>query len=167
MDKSITCCFTGHRHIEHFSCHSIQQSLKTAVKNLIDEGYQNFISGGALGFDQLAAETVLNFKKKHPHIRLIMVLPCLEQEKFWTNTQKKKYYAILSAADKIIYTSEHYFKGCMFQRNRYLVDSASCVLAYLERDAGGTKYTVDYAEKTGAKIRYLHPEPCWQVCLFS
>ena len=159
MERNATCSFTGHRKIESLTYHSIRRELKTALQSLIDNGYNIFQSGGALGFDLLAAEAVLTFKKKYPDICLNMVLPCHEQDKYWTDKQKKQYNGILARADKIIYISEQYHKGCMFQRNRYLVDSATCLLAFLEHETGGTKYTVDYAEKKGIKICYLHPEP--------
>ena len=36
-------------------------------------------AGGALGFDTLAAQTVLDMKKEYPQLRLILVLPCEDQ----------------------------------------------------------------------------------------
>ncbi|MBE7047908.1 MAG: DUF1273 domain-containing protein [Ruminococcaceae bacterium] len=154
MLKKITCCFTGHR-IMPADLKTIQSELRNYLCSLINDGFIYFGSGGALGFDMLAAETVLQLKKSYPHIKLSMILPCPNQDRFWTQEQKNKYKIILTAADEIIYTSDTYYKGCMQKRNRCLVDSASCVLAYLERNTGGTKYTVDYANKTGVNVQFL------------
>ena len=43
----------------------------------------------------------------------------------------------------------------MFARNRYMVDRADRVLAYLTAPQGGTYYTVRYAEKKGVPVQYL------------
>ena len=40
-----------------------------------NSGYLYFGAGGALGFDTLAAQTVLDLKKDYPQIKLILVLP--------------------------------------------------------------------------------------------
>ena len=40
-------------------------------------------AGGALGFDTLAAQTVLEMKKEYPQLRLILVLPCENQTRGW------------------------------------------------------------------------------------
>ena len=57
------------------------------------------------------------------------------------------YEEIKRQADKVVYTSEEYTKGCMHKRNRYLVDNSSVCIAYLTEAKGGTAYTVDYALK--------------------
>lgn len=163
METEHTCCFTGHREIHSLAMKPLQKALKKTLQELINEGYSQFISGGALGFDLVAAETIINLKRKHPHIRLTMALPCRNQDAFWNQEQKAKYYAILSLADDIVYTAESYHKGCMFKRNRYMVDNASCVVAYLTHDSGGTKYTVDYAEKMNRKIMFVNPRSGCQL----
>ena len=96
--------------------------------------------------------TVLELRKKHPQIKLIMVLPCKEQAERWSEKDKQTYAYILSNADKKVYTSEHYHSGCMHKRNRHLVDSSGVCICYLTDSKGGTAYTVDYAKQKGLKI---------------
>ena len=62
------------------------------------------------------------------------------------------YDSIKQQADKIIYTSNEYTRGCMHKRNRHLVDNSSACIAYLTESKGGTAYTVDYAEKHGLTV---------------
>ena len=81
-----------------------------------------------------------------------MVLPCREQEKKWTEAEKKQYFEILEQADKVTYVSEQYDRGCMYKRNRHLVNYSSYCIAYLNQDTGGTHYTVDYAQKHGLQV---------------
>ena len=98
----------------------------------------------ALGFDTLAAQCVLSLKKQYPHIKLILVLPCITQTKGWSKDDIAVYEEIKSQADKVVYTSHDYFQGCMFKRNRHLVNGSSVCIAYLTQEKGGTAYTVSY-----------------------
>ena len=83
-----TACFTGHRKIPPESIPELSQRLKNTLLRLIEEGYMYFGAGGALGFDTLAAQCVLSLRKRYPHIKLILVLPCTAQTKGWSKDQK-------------------------------------------------------------------------------
>ncbi len=102
--------------------------------------------------DTLAAQTVLELKKDYPHIKLILVLPCRNQTRGWDEKDIAVYEAIKDKADKVVYTSEQYFNGCMQKRNRYLVDNSSLCICYLTKKNGGTAFTVGYALKNGLHI---------------
>lgn len=157
MKRETTCCFTGHRKLFQ-SEENLQKELENSIISLINAGFVTFESGGALGFDTLAAQTVLKLKKLFPHIRLSLVLPCRDQARFWSKSQQETLQDLIENADETVYTADYYHKGCMYRRNRFLVDSASCVLAYLETEKGGTKYTVDYAKKSGVDVLFLNQE---------
>ena len=118
----------------------------------IEQGYRYFGCGGALGFDTLAAQTVLEMKNEYPEIRLILVLPCCNQMRCWKEADIAEYERIMKAADKVTYTSEQYYNGCMHKRNRHLVDNSSLCICYLTEPSGGTAYTVNYARTQGLKI---------------
>lgn len=107
---------------------------------------------GALGFDTLAAQFVLSLKKQYPHIKLILVLPCITQTKVWSKNDIAIYDEIKSHADKVVYTSHDYFRGCMFKKNRHLVDCSSVCIAYLTQEKGGTAYTVNYVKEHGSTV---------------
>ena len=66
--KSITCCFSGHRKIPKDNYAFIQSNLRTAVVNNIEKGYRFFETGGALGFDTMAAQTILELKEIYSQI---------------------------------------------------------------------------------------------------
>ena len=144
-----TACFTGHRKIPPEKKSEISRRLKTTLIRLIEEGYVCFGAGGALGFDTLAAQCVLSLKNQHPHIKLILVLPCITQTKGWSENDIAIYEEIKSQADKVVYTSREYSRGCMFKSNRHLVDCSSVCVAYLTQEKGGTAYTVNYAKEHG------------------
>lgn len=156
--KEQTCCFTGHRKIPAEQYARIAERLRAAIIRLIHQGVIYYGAGGALGFDTLAAQTVLGLKEHYPQIKLILVLPCKEQADQWNEKNQRIYAEILQNADKIMYTSEHYHKGCMFIRNRYLVDHSRYCLCYLTQNTGGTHYTVSYAMRENATIFNLAEE---------
>ncbi|MDR3344044.1 MAG: DUF1273 domain-containing protein [Oscillospiraceae bacterium] len=146
-----TCCFTGHRKISASQYPEIQKHLEAELEKLINQGVDVFMAGGALGFDTIAALTVLAMKKDYPQISLFLVLPCMEQAKSWCGEDLKTYSRILNEADNVVYTSDYYFPGCMQKRNRRLVDSSGVCLCFLTK-GGGTAYTVAYAQKKGVQI---------------
>ncbi len=151
-----TCCFTGHRVIASADLPMLRPRLREEILALYAEGVRNFGAGGALGFDMLAAEEVLALRGSEcPEIRLILVLPCRNQADRWSAADRAHYGAILGAADKIVYTSEAYFNGCMQKRNRHLVDCSGYCIAYLTHDFGGTAYTVRYAMEEGLKVSII------------
>jgi len=143
--KNQTCCFTGHRYLPKEKLPDIVRQLEEVIENLIAQGVIYYGCGGAIGFDLLARETVLKLKKKHPQIRLIMVLPCVEQDRKWRQSDKDRYRALLKVCDKAVYVQREYDEGCMFKRNRYLVDHNSVCVAYMVRQQSGSGCTVSYA----------------------
>lgn len=150
--KQNACCFTGHREIAPRQYFCVKYNLIKIVEQLYKQGVTEFYAGGALGFDTVAAQTVLAFKKEYSDIKLHLILPCKEQADKWPQTSKEIYNEILKQADDVTYVSEHYSKYCMQNRNRMLVDSSGICVCYLEKNFGGTAYTVNYAKKKNLQI---------------
>lgn len=147
-----TCCFTGHRKLPQDKIEKIVLNLNHEIESLIAQGVTDFISGGALGFDQVAASLIIAKKEMGYQIRLMFALPSKNQDEFWTNEQKGLYHNILAEADEVIYVSEEYTNGCMKKRNHYMVDqSAYCICALL-RTMSGTDQAVRYARQQGLKV---------------
>jgi len=150
--RDMTCCFTGHRELTKLEQKVLVTKLKGTIAKLIERGVKFYGAGGARGFDTLAAQAVLDLKCKYPHIKLILVLPCLTQAQGWPAADVEKYEHIKSEADKVVYTSEDYSKDCMLKRNRHLVNNSSICVCYLTKDRGGTAYTVQYAKQKGLEV---------------
>lgn len=49
--------------------------LNISIEQLIHQGYLHMISGGAMGMDLMAAETVLSLKKRYPSLCLELAVP--------------------------------------------------------------------------------------------
>lgn len=156
IDKLKVACFSGHRNLPKDRT-ELQTNLEKAIIELIEREVVFFGNGGALGFDQLAAETVLQLKEEYPHIRLVMVLPCPPEQQSlkWDDEQKKRYFRILEQADKVRVLSPRYTSSCMHERNRHMVDNSAYLICYLRKSDGGTFYTVNYAEQKGLEILRL------------
>ena len=154
------CCFTGHRAIPSGKSKELAQRVKDGIEYLYaNMGVKTYYDGGALGFDTLAAEAVIEQRERHPSIRLIIVIPCRDQAVRWSAEQKARYERINRDADEVICLAERYFNGCMHQRNRYMIDHSAYCICYLTEQTGGTAYTVQYARERGLRIFNLaHPK---------
>ncbi len=151
LDFELTACFTGHRIIAKEDLPCIQDKLRRAIDQCVESGITRFICGGALGFDTLAAQAVLE-KKKNCDIKLEIAVPCGDQDAKWTTKQKQTYREILSQADKVTVLFQKYVTGCMHFRDAFMVDNSDVLIAYYRGKPGGTQYTFLYAESRGIKI---------------
>ena len=142
------CAFTGHRILQKDFDYNL---LDKVIFNLINGGTKNFYCGMATGFDLAAAESVLQYKKDF-EINLIACIPCLGQEKAYSQKNKERYLKILESCSQTVVLSEEYFEGCMFVRDRYMVDNCNVLVTYQRRKSGGTSYTVNYAKSKGVNI---------------
>lgn len=147
-----TVCFTGHRHIPNGESLALWSALVDAVENQIQNGACIFRTGGALGFDTMAAECVLHLKETYPHIRLELILPSPAQPQGWSERDARLYREILEKADGHRYLSEHYYAGLLQMRNRALVEGADVCIAYLTSSHGGTAHTVSLALRAGIEL---------------
>lgn len=142
------CAVTGHRVL---SSDFSKEELRAALRALAAAGVRTFLCGMALGFDLLCAEEVLLLREELP-VRLVACIPCADQAARYPKSARERYERILDRCDERAVLHERYCDGCMFERNRYMVDRADLLLAYFTGRQGGTKYTVGYAEKRGIPV---------------
>ncbi|MCL1862494.1 MAG: DUF1273 domain-containing protein [Defluviitaleaceae bacterium] len=151
-NKNKTACFTGHRIFSQKRVETIEKRLHEEIDRLIQHGITDFISGGALGFGHMTATLVLSKKHQGADIRLILALPCRDQDKDWTDMQKYMYHIFLAEADEVHYVSKKYTPDCMKKRNFYMVDNSAFCICALLRDISGTGQTVRYAQQQGLQV---------------
>jgi uncharacterized phage-like protein YoqJ len=130
----------------------VRSAISEQVERLISFGYETFVSGGALGFDMLAAEAVIDLRQKYPGIRLILAIPCTDHDAKWSVNEQIRFSVIKRYADGYVYVSDAYTSRCMLKRNRYMVDNSSHCISYCMRSDGGTAYTVRYASAQGVPV---------------
>lgn len=165
MEKT-SCAFTGHRPKSFpwgynetvHDCVLLKEVLASQISELADQGVTDFLSGMALGVDLWCAQIVLDLKKKNPALKLHCILPCEGQERKWTASSQALYRSILERADEVVYVSRAYHSHCMLERNRYMVDHASVLLAvYNGVYRCGTGMTVRYAQQQGKEVWVIEP----------
>ena len=146
--KRHRCCFTGHRPEKlGVSEARAKALLKSAIQQAIYDGYDTFISGMARGIDLWAAEIVIEEREKNDNIHLVCVSPFNGFEMRWSEQDKTTYYSIMEQADLVKYISQHYYKACFQVRNEWMVDRVSRVIAAYNGTKGGTKNTIEYANR--------------------
>lgn len=151
------CIFTGHRDLPR-DTGPLRAALLRQITALSAGGFTDFLSGGAMGFDLLAAETVLELRPVLPRVRLLMILPCEGQDRAYPPGEKARYRSVLDQADLVRYTAHAYYNGCMLARDRVLAQAADFCLCYLTRSTGGTAYTVRQAVLRDVPILNLAEE---------
>ena len=151
VNDNYICCFTGHRSIAVENIDKMSALVDSILDMLISQGVTQFRTGGAVGFDTLAALKIIEKKKNNPHIQLHLILPCKNQSESWNELCQKIYSYTLEAADSITYISDTYVSGCMLKRNRSLVDGSQFCVAYCISEDGGSAYTLNYAKKQGLR----------------
>lgn len=158
--RDTTCFFTGHRTVPEDRLASVVEQLNVTIRRLAGRGYTDFICGGALGFDTIAACRVAAAHMKDPKIRLVLMLPCRDQTNLWTRTSDIALYGKLKGlASEVIYAADFYSDGVMLLRDRMMADAGSLCVAYYDgRQGGGTAYTLRYAEQRGVTVVNLYEE---------
>lgn len=171
MDMNVrennSCCFTGHRpeklpwgHDEESEdCILLKLKLTVQIEEMRRRGVTTFYTGMAQGVDMFAAEAVLLLKQAYPdeEIRLIAVIPHEGQANRWSVDYRERYFNILADVDDDVCLHTHYTRGCMHERNRYMVERCSHLIAVFNGEAGGTRNTVEYARKKGLEIVTINP----------
>ena len=155
MNRSV--CFTGHRTIAEDK-ETLSARLYALLERFVTEQkITDFYTGGAVGWDALAALTVLKLRESYPEVKLHLVLPCPfeEQSAKWNEAQKAEYQHILGLADSVDQVSDRYYNDCMKARNARLVELASdyCICYWNPKDfRSGTGQTVRMAQKKVIEI---------------
>lgn len=152
-ERAKTVCFTGHRTLFE-PRQDVEKRLEDVVRGCIANGARTFIAGGAIGFDTIAAQLILRLRSEIPSLVFALALPCPPEQQTlkWSDEQKAEYNAIYQQADFVKIVSDRYTNGCMFARNRLMVDRSGILISYLRKNSGGTYYTVNYGKQQGLTI---------------
>ncbi len=140
------CCFTGHRPEKLSGSEQyIKKELEAAIRQAIRDGFVTFISGMARGVDIWAAEIVLRLKKEGYPIHLICAVPFRGFEDNWEHEWKVRYRDIMANTDLIRCISPSYHRRCFQDRNEWMCNRASRLIAVYNGASGGTRNTINYA----------------------
>lgn len=138
--------FFGHRKINDL--YRLERQMEPMIKELVrTKSYVSFLIGRSGEFDQYTAAVIKHLQKevgKDNH-DLTLVLP-------YTVTDMEyyeKYYDTILIPETL---HGAHPKAAITLRNRWMVDQADLVIAYVENRKGGAYKAMRYAEKINKKV---------------
>ena len=141
-----SCFFIGHREAGP----EILPALEAAIEKHISEyGVTEFIVGHYGGFDRLAARALVSAKKRHPEIRLLMLIPYHPAEHPLETPPGFDGTFYPPGMESI----PHRF--AIVQANRYMINHADYLISYVWHPASNAKNLLDYAFKQSIRITNL------------
>lgn len=166
MKKECTCCFTGHRaeklpwkyNERDGRCLALKLRIADALVSLYAAGFRHFICGMASGCDLYFGEAVVALREENPDVTFEAAIPFEGQADAWPKKQRFRYFRLAEECDSQTVLHSHYTPNCMMDRNRYMVDHSSALLAIYNGSPGGTMKTMLYAMRNGVEIIQLPAE---------
>ena len=144
------CCFTGHRPDKlAIPERQLAALLETEIRKAIDRQFTTFISGMAKGVDIVASEIVLRLRERDKRLKLICALPHPGFGLHWSGGWTERFQGVLAQADlqRTICPKSSY--ASYQARNEWMCRHSGLVIAVFNGERGGTKNTLDYANKIG------------------
>ena len=165
LSRGKTCCFTGYRPEKlpwgfdegDPRCARLAQRLYDFAEALYLSGIRRYLCGMALGSDMLFCQAVIRLRALHLEIVLEAAIPFPGQSDRWPEQARERYLELLHGCSRITVLSEQYTPACMRERNEYMVNQSSVLVAVYDGKRGGTMMTVNYAKKQGLEILQIMP----------
>lgn len=136
----MTVTFCGHRQL--YEAEKVRAWLYAVTEQLIAEGAETFYLGGYGAFDEMAAAVLAEHKRAYPHIRRVLVLAYLNR-----GENKEGYdgtvYPPLEGVPRRL---------AIVRRNRWMVEVADVVVAWVDHTWGGAAQTLRYARQKGKRV---------------
>lgn len=136
-----SCFFIGHREASS----EILPALRDAVElHIVEYGVTEFIVGHYGGFDRMAARAVIDAKVRHPDISLSMLIPYHPAE---------RPVELPPGFDSTFYPPDMEKvprRLAIVRANRYVVDHADYLIAYVWHPGSNARNLVEYARKREA-----------------
>ena len=120
----------------------VNQFLEILEQEIGDSETEMYL-GGYGGFDSFCYACCKEYQKSHPSVRLIYVTPYLKTDPIY----EKNY-------DSVIYPGleDKPQRFAISYRNKFMVDKADIVIAYINHNWGGAYNTYTYAKKKGKRV---------------
>lgn len=127
--------FFGHSNI---TCtKELNSQVFEILETLINQGANEFLLGGYGDFDSLVATTIKRLKNKYPTIKSTLVIPYLNRDYNMTLYDSSVYPPIELVPKRF----------AILERNKWMVDEADLIVAYIRYDFGGAATTLKYAQR--------------------
>ena len=139
--------FCGHARFS--KSEKYEQQILAFLEEKIGDQPADMYLGDYGSFDSFAYDCCKKYKETHPYISLVFITPYLtiDYQKNYLDYKKTRYDSILYP--EIEGKPKRY---AITYRNKYMVEVADYVVAYVSLDWGGAYKTYKYAQRKGKKI---------------
>ena len=129
--------FCGHSHFT--KAEKYEEKLLSLLKNSVGNKPAEFFLGGYGAFDDFAYSCCKKYQMAHPNTRFIYITPYLSDK---DNLKDK-----LTQYDAIIYPEIESvpLRFAISHRNRWMIEKADLVIAYINHQSGGAYQTYRHA----------------------
>jgi uncharacterized phage-like protein YoqJ len=162
IDRSKAVHFTGHRKIAGTYEGPAQDKLMEFLSKLVQEwsavGWTTWISGGAIGVDQIAMDAVRWAMTFGAPAKLVIARPFPSQASKWPHASQARFAELCKFGEVIDVSPDPYTPQKMQIRNIWMVDNACVTIAVWDgKESGGTWNCIQSAKQKGNKILHIHP----------
>lgn len=135
----------------HASCYLSKdddEKLLHIFENVVGDKQVDFYLGGYGDFDNFAKRCATEYKRTHPSARLVFVTPYIGR---WLD-RRREY--LKEEYDEVLYPPLENvpYRFAISARNKYIIDNADVVIAYVKVDFGGAYSALKYAERKNKTI---------------
>ena len=127
----------------------IEERLLSILQNQVGDKPTDLFLGGYGSFDSFAWECCRKYQSEHPQVKLVLITAymTIEHQKNYLAYQKDYYDAIIypEIEDKPL-------KFAISYRNKWMVEQADLVIAYVNHNSGGAWQTYQHAKRKKKNI---------------
>ena len=144
------CCFSGHRPEKlKITEKELARLLEVEIKRAVASGFTTYITGMARGTDLVAAEIVLRLRERDDRLKLICALPHPGFGQHWGGGWSERSQRVLARVDLTRTICPSFSYAAYQARNEWMGRHSGLVIAVFNGERGGTKNTLDFAQKSG------------------
>ena len=140
-DEGMIITFCGHS--TFFKSTEIEEQLLSILQSQVGDTSCEFYLGGYGAFDGFAREICRKFQKEHPQTKLVYVTPYLDIDKFTLDLYDESVYPPIEDKPR---------KFAISYRNKWMVENADLVIAYINHSSGGAYTTYQHAKRKKKQI---------------
>lgn len=168
-DTPFHVALTGHRPSKlagYDLSHPFYAALQQRLEGIIADGlrvHDQLVlhSGMALGADTVWSMAIIAMRAQHPdRIRFVAEVPVMSQSDHWpSKVDRDRWLQHLQMADDVRVYAPAYTVGCLWDRNRGMIDASQLLLAIHDGGTGGgTSGAIDYARSKHVQVFVIHPK---------
>ena len=140
-DKGMVITFCGHS--TFCKTEEIEEQLLSILQSQVGETRCDFYLGGYGSFDGFARECCRKYQSEHPNVSLVYVTPYLEIDELTLKLYDESVYPPLEDKPR---------KFAISYRNKWMVENADLVIAYINHSDGGAWQTYQHAQRKKKQI---------------